>query len=287
MANDILSYARDFYEQNLDETDYRVCDVSEIRSFPKVDLLVGCYPCQGFSQAGVRQPDRAINFLYREFDRALRTIKPKFFIVENVSGMVRSSNLHLFRNQITRFRLAGYRVTSRIVEASSFGVCQERRRLFFVGIRSDLDAVFTFPEPTHEVSGAGGLKKTPTLRQTIGDLPEWPEGHFDQQPFHWYYLSRNRRREWDEISRTIVAAGRHTPLHPSSPPLERLGPDCWQFKGKGRARRLSIYEAARIQGFPKGIEFPDTYGLWMKYRVIGNAVPPPLFEAIARALPDL
>ena len=91
MANDILSYARDVYLRNFPETDYVLKDVCEVKSFPAADLLVGCYPCQGFSQAGVRDPSRTINFLYREFVRALKLMRPKAFIVENVSGMCGSA----------------------------------------------------------------------------------------------------------------------------------------------------------------------------------------------------
>jgi DNA (cytosine-5)-methyltransferase 1 len=287
MANDVLQYARDFYVANLDGTDFKLGDVRAIQKFPKADLLVGCYPCQGFSQGGARDASASINFLYREFDRALRQIKPKAFIVENVSGMKREDNLHLYANQLRRFRLAGYRVAAKVVSAADYGVCQERKRLFFVGIRSDLGLTYEFPAPSHSIDGAEGLLTTPTLRQTIGDFPAWPDGEFDNQPFHWYYLSRDRRRGWDEVSKTIVAHSRHVPLHPSSPPLKRIGPDHWEFTTKGRARRLSYREAAAIQGFPAGIDFPDTFGIKLKYRVIGNAVPPPLFKAIASAIPDI
>lgn len=287
MANDVLPYARDFYTANLHETDYQLKDVAEIKAFPAADLLVGCYPCQGFSQGGVRDPSRKINFLYREFDRALRQIKPKAFIVENVSGMTRDDNAHLYRNQIKRFRLAGYRVSAQVLKAEEFGLPQERRRLFFVGIRSDLGCTYTFPNPTHSIGGVNELLSTPTLREAIGDMDEWPEGEFDQQPFHWYYLSRNRRRGWHEISKTIVATARQMPLHPMSPELVRQGPDCWAFSDNSPARRLSYREAARIQGFPPDVTFPETYGIWMRYRVIGNAVPPPLFRAVASALPDI
>ena len=97
MANDIAPYARDLYEANLPETDYVLGDVADIQAFPNADVLVGCYPCQGFSMGGVRDPNRKINYLYREFDRALRIIKPKAFIVENVAGMARSGHQHLLR----------------------------------------------------------------------------------------------------------------------------------------------------------------------------------------------
>jgi DNA (cytosine-5)-methyltransferase 1 len=288
MANDILSYARDVYQANFPETDYVVGDVREIAAFPRADVLVGCYPCQGFSQAGVRDPSRKINFLYREFVRALKQVRPKAFIVENVAGMVREDNLHLFVNQITRFRLMGYRVAAEILDARKFGVPQERRRLFFVGIRSDLGEQYVFPNPTHKIctADASDLPKCPSIWDAIGHLPEWPVGEFDTQPFHWYYLSRNRYRGWNEYSRTIVASSRHAPLHPLSPPLRRIHTDKWVFTEDRPARRVSFREAARLQGFGD-LVFPETYGLPSKYQVVGNAVPPPVFRAVAEALPDI
>ncbi len=288
MANDVLSYARDFYQANMPETDYVLRDVREVTSFPEADVLVGCYPCQGFSQAGVRDPRRSINFLYREFDRALRLVRPKAFIVENVSGMVRDDNLHLYRNQIVRFRSAGYRVAADILDARDFGVAQERRRLFFVGIRSDLNLKYKFPTPTHRRPGSElDLPPCPDIHVAIGDLPLNPVGEYDTQPFHWYYLSRNRYRGWHEQSRTIVASSRHAPLHPSSPKLLRLGTDEWVFEDDRPARRISYREAARLQGFEGDLLFPETAGVAHRYRVIGNAVPPPLFRAVAGALPDI
>ena len=109
MANDILPYARDVYLANHPETDYQVKDVSKIQHFPAADLLVGCYPCQGFSQGGVRNPDAKINKLYLEFARALGLIRPKAFIVENVSGMVRNNFRHLLDDQFRVFTEAATR----------------------------------------------------------------------------------------------------------------------------------------------------------------------------------
>jgi len=289
MANDVLPYARDFYIRNFDATDYRVQDISEIDKFPRTDLLVGCYPCQGFSVGGVRDPGANVNFLYREFDRVLRKTRPKAFIVENVAGMVREDFSHLYFNQVLRFRLAGYRVKTKVLDAREFGVPQERRRLFFVGIRSDIDADYIFPKPTHAYAGqrSHGLKRCPTIGDAISHLPHWPIGEFDSQPFHWYYLSRNRYRGWRNQSRTIVANSRHMPLHPCSPKLQRISTDEWKFESDKPARRLSYREAALLQGFKKTVCFPDTVGFRMKYRVVGNAVPPQLFRAVAKALPDI
>lgn len=284
MANDILPYARDVYLANHPETDYVLGDVGGISSFPSADLLVGCYPCQGFSQGGVRKADRKINTLYLEFARALRAIKPKAFIVENVSGMVRSNFEHLLKDQFKVFAEAGYKVKSQILNASHFGVAQNRKRIFIVGIHEKFDADYIFPQASH----GEGLKPYTTIKDAIGDMPEWPIGEFYNTDFHWYYMSRNRRQGWDEISKTIVANPRHMPLHPISPELEKMGPDEWRFITDMPARRFSYREAGRLQGFGDLI-FPETEraSMNMKYTVVGNAVPPPLFEAVAKAIPNI
>ena len=284
MANDILPYARDVYLSNHPETDYVLGSVANIKHFPKSDLLVGCYPCQGFSQGGVRKADRKINTLYLEFARALNDIKPKAFIVENVSGMVRSNFEHLLKDQFKVFTEAGYKVKSQILNASNFGVAQDRKRIFIVGIHEKFGVDYEFPNPTHGL----GLYPLTTIKDAIGDLPNWPDGEFYDADFHWYYLSRNRRQDWSQISKTIVANPRHMPLHPISPALEKLGPDKWRFVSDLPARRFSYREAARLQGFGD-LVFPltDKASMNMKYTVVGNAVPPPLFEAVARALPNI
>ena len=107
MANDIIPYARDVYLTNLPETDYILKDIRKVESFPVADLLLGCYPCQGFSQGGLRKADNNLNFLYKEFARALGIVKPKAFIVENVNGMLRSNYEHLVRDQIETFSALG------------------------------------------------------------------------------------------------------------------------------------------------------------------------------------
>jgi DNA (cytosine-5)-methyltransferase 1 len=283
MANDKLAYARDVYLANHPETDYRLGDVTKIEAFAAAELLVGCYPCQGFSQGGVRDPGRKINTLYREFARALGQIKPKAFIVENVSGMVRKNFSHLLEDQIKVFGEAGYDVKAQVLNAADYGVAQERRRIFIVGVRSDLGVDYQFPQPTHAADART------TIAHALQGMPEWPEGEFYAREFHWYYLSRDRRRDWAEVSKTIVANPRHMPLHPMSPRLIKREHNVWTFETEGRARRFTYREAARLQGFKPGLVFPDTAvgSLDMRYKVVGNAVPPPLFEAVTRALPNV
>lgn len=304
MANDILPYARDVYLANLPETDYRLCDVRGIDTFPAADLLVGCYPCQGFSQGGAREADRKINTLYLEFARALAVIQPKAFIAENVSGLRRSTYRHILEDQLKQFEAAGengYTVYCQQLNAHDYGVAQERKRVVIVGIRKDLAASFSFPEASHgPAAGAPYF----SIGDALSGLPEWPAGEFCDDPFHWYYLSRNRRRDWSEISKTVVSHMRHMPLHPCSPVLRRIHTDKWEFESDAPARRFSYREAARLQGFmPRytahggDMVFPDTVEsgkknvayniLRNRYKVVGNAVPPPMFEAVARALPDI
>lgn len=286
MASDILPYARDAYLANLPETDYRLGSVAQIEHFPDADLLAGCYPCQGFSQGGVRQPGRQINYLYREFARALNLINPRAFVVENVSGMVRSTFKHLLDDQVRIFSEVGYRVKHKVLNAADYGVPQERKRIFIVGIREDFGVDYTFPEPTH---GPGTPNEYVTIHDAIGDLPEWPEGEFYDKEFHWYYLSRDRRRNWNQPSKTIVSNPRHMPLHPVSPSLEKVENNVWRFSTTGPARRFSYREASRLQGFRNDFIFPDSEksSLDMKYKVVGNAVPPPVFESVCRALPQI
>lgn len=285
MANDILPYARDVYEANHPETNYVLKNIEDVKNFPKSDLLVGCYPCQGFSQGGVRDPSRKINLLYLEFARALKTIKPKAFIVENVSGMVRSNFQHLLKGQIKVFSELGYKVKAQILNAADFGVAQDRKRIFIVGIREDINSDYKFPMPTH---GEGCKNERVTIREALKYMRHWPsEDEYYTHDFHWYYLSRDRRRGWSDVSKTIVANPRHMPLHPASPELVKVGPDEWRFSTDEPARRFSYREAARLQGFSSDFWFPDTDrgGLAMRYKVAGNAVPPPLFEAVVKALP--
>lgn len=305
MANDVIAYARDAYLANLPATDYVLGDVAQLGSstLPAAELLVGCYPCQGFSQGGAREADRRINKLYLEFARALGAIQPKAFIAENVSGLRRSTYKHLLEDQLARFSAAGahgYDVVWRELKAHEYGVPQERKRLVIVGIRRDLGVRYSFPAPTHgPLAGQGYI----TIGEALEGLPDWPEGEYCDDPFHWYYLSRNRRRGFDEISKTIVSHMRHMPLHPVSPPLKRIHTDKWEFEEDNPARRFSYREAARLQGFTGeylmhggDFVFPEECthasgqeGNVMRYRykIIGNAVPPPLFEAVARALPNV
>lgn len=281
-ANEINESACQLYGRVVDSRVMNPGDIRHITKFPKADILAGCYPCRGYSQGGRRNDADAINFLYQEYDRVLRCVRPLAFIAENVDGMRFSQNRHLLQNQLTRFRSAGYRVSWRVLDAKGYGLAQDRRRLFIVGIRSSERIRYRFPEPTH---GPGRPQPYATLRDVIWHLREAPEGSYDDEPLHWYYLSRNRRRTWGQQAHCIVAHWRHVGLHPDSPPLKKAGEDRWVFTRSGKARRFSYLECAAIQGFPAPGRF-DTCSVKLRFRAIGNAVPPPVFAAVSTALAE-
>lgn len=282
-ANDINPIACQTYKDNIPKANIECGDISDFDHFPNADLLVGCYPCQGFTQGGRRDWGESLNFLYRQYDRVLRIIRPKAFVVENVNGMIFGENQELLHNQLCRYRLAGYKVQWKVLNAQDYGVAQSRRRVFIVGIRSDLRFAYAFPEPSH---GLNKPSQHVSQRDVLHGLPEWPTGDFNEEPFHWYYLSRNRRRDWDEPSACIVGHWRHVPLHPSSPFLRRIHTDKWVFNTKGPARRFAYKECAALQGFPRSFRW-ERGSVRDKFQMIGNAVPPPLFKAVVTNLTEL
>jgi DNA (cytosine-5)-methyltransferase 1 len=256
-----------------------VCqDIRTVQTFPYADLLLACNPCQGFSIIGPRNPKDKRNFLYKEIERCLSIVKPKFFVTENVRGLKWLYAGRFFEKSLADYTKAGYNITWRILNAKDYGVPQDRWRLFIVGVRKDINFKFDFPDSTN----GPGKKPYITLRKSIGRLPKPKSGEFFNDPsFSFFYMSRNRRRSWDEVSFTIQASGRHTPLHPSSPPMIKIGKDKWQFSGDAsKVRRLSVKECAIIQSFKEDDVFIGN--LLSQYLQIGNAVPPLLAYNIAK-----
>jgi DNA (cytosine-5)-methyltransferase 1 len=282
-ANDIWDLACETYRANLTNPKIECGDISTFHEFPDAEVLVGCYPCQGYTQGGRRDWNDPVNFLYREFDRVLRIVRPIAFVVENVNGMTFGASRILLENQLRRYRMAGYRVKWAVLNAKDFGVPQNRRRVFLVGVRSDTEFDYSFPKPTHGVVNGPDFV---TQRDALANMPEWPDGEFNTEPFHWYYLSRRRRYDWDEPSPCIVGHWRHVPLHPLSPPLERIHTDKWIFSKRGPARRLAFRECAALQGFPREYIWPVT-SVRDTFQMIGNAVPPPLFSSVLAGLESL
>ncbi len=183
------------------------------------------------------------------------------------------------------FKRLGYKVEWKMLNAADYGVPQSRKRVFFVGTRTK--ELIIFPAPTHSKNPSTLLKPWVTLKDAIGDLPfpgvsegdEVYEGSFSS-----IYMSRNRKKNWDDVSYTIQAGARHIPLHPESGSMKKIGEDEWVF-GEGTLRRLSVKECARIQTFPDDFVFLGT--TQQKYKQIGNAVPPLLARRIADCIKQM
>ena len=135
--------------------------------FPSdVDGIIGGPPCQSWSEAGaLRGIDDARGQLFFDYIRILRKVRPKFFLAENVSGMLADRHNEAVQNIIKLFEESGYDVTLTLVNAKDYGVAQERKRVFYIGFRKDLGVDFRFP-----VGSTVDDTKKLTLRDIIWDL---------------------------------------------------------------------------------------------------------------------
>ncbi|MGM9636669.1 MAG: DNA cytosine methyltransferase [Eubacteriales bacterium] len=283
------------YEKNhsapLDKRDVRNIPSEEI---PDCDGIIGGPPCQSWSEAGTL---RGINDergkLFYEYIRIIRDKKPKFFVAENVSGMLADIHRDAVKNIIRGFEEAGYCMSVTLVNAVDYGVPQDRKRVFYVGIRKDLNVVFNFPAPQKQKfvlrDAIWDLRNNAVpaqnLNKTNGAKCKVLNHEYMTGGFSTIYMSRNRVRSWDEPSFTIQAGGRHAPIHPQAPKMVFVEKDKRAFvKGKEYLyRRLSVRECARIQTFPDTFEFIYT-DVADAYKMIGNAVPVQLAYILAKEI---
>lgn len=279
----------------------------------EVDVVVGCPPCQGFTRLrnGKGQGDPR-NDLVAVFVEYVLYLRPRFFVFENVPGMIRLPHgRRVYARMCKALAHAGYQLDSRIVDAADYGVPQHRRRLLVIGCR---DSNPPFPEPTHgDPNGpavrSGRLRPWTTVREAIGGLRALKAGEADpEDPMHRAPRMGRRVLEFialvpkDGGSRTDVPRELWLPCHLGhdghKDTYGRLAWDrpsgvitsgcCNVSKGRfvhpEQDRAITPREAALLQGFPPGVVF---YGSWESIRrQIGNAVPPPLAEATARVIRD-
>ena len=158
-----------------------------------------------------------------------------------------------------------------MITAKNFGVPQDRERVIIIGFRKDLGVKdFDLPVTNGE---------TMTLGEAIKDMPEPKPDEVCDAPYSSRYMSRNRKRGWDDVSYTVPAMAKQVTLWPGSPDMEKVEKDLWKFGKGGITRRLSWREAAAIQTFPNDLEFSGD--LTSIYKQIGNAVPVKLAEFVA------
>ena len=292
-VNDIFTEARETYVGNAGKYIYMdKSDIRKIKQFPKADIVLGGFPCPGFSEAGPRLLDDKRNFLYLHFIRCLMQSKPKLFVAENVKGMTTLGKGEVFKQIVEDFAAAGYTIYHKLLSSEEYGVPQIRKRVILVGVRNDIDFEYQYPEPAYG-DEKKGLKKIVDLRTAIGDLEDNP-GEYFTGSYSSMFMSRNRKKSWSEPSFTIQASGRQAPIHPGGEPMVKVGKDKYIFTdGEENNRRLSVKEIARIQTFPDWYEFSrgtsnrnENAKLDLVYKQIGNAVPVRLALAVAEPIAE-
>lgn len=290
------TYRRNHPNTHLIEGDIRRVDEAE---FPDtIDGIIGGPPCQSWSEAGSRrgvEDDRGK--LFFEYIRILRDKQPKFFLAENVRGMLSNRHSEAVQNILGLFEDAGYTVSLTLVNARDYGVPQERKRVFYIGFRRDLAVDFVFP-PGTTVREEDRI----SLQEAIGDLEESAVPALEKNThnpaavnsneyfvggFSPMFMSRNRVKGWHEQGYTVQASGRQCQLHPRAPKMEKVAANqCVFAKGQEALyRRMTVREVARLQGFPDDFEFIYTH-LNDAYKMIGNAVPVNLAYVVAKGIKE-
>lgn len=295
MANEFDSSIWKTYEKN-HKAKLIKGDVCKIDSsqFPTCDGIIGGPPCQSWSEAGsLRGIDDPRGKLFYEYIRILKDKQPKFFLAENVSGMMAKIHSSAVTAIIQQFENAGYDVSVTLLNAADYGVPQDRKRVFYVGFRKDLKVHFVPPTPKP-------FKKT--LKDAIYDLKDsaikalpknYSNGDKCIVPNHEYFIgafstifmSRNRVRSWNQQAFTVQASGRQCQLHPQAPLMKKVDTDLFKFveDEEDKYRRLTVRECARVQTFPDDFIFYYEK-LEDGYKMVGNAVPVNLAYEMATAI---
>ena len=265
-ANDIDNDAVATYRENIGE--HIICDDIkniDISTLPDADVVVGGFPCQGFSQANMlRTLEDDRNQLYRFFYNTIKLKQPKYFIAENVKGILSLGKGEAIKQIVSDFEAAGYITSVNLVNMANYGVPQTRQRVIIIGQRVDLgkELHFIFPKPTHSKNGE--LPHWVSIREAIGHFPDPDTDNdilnhiYSAYKVEYRNFTGHRKTDPDKPSPTVLARGNGKGGVCAIP----------HYNGK---RRLTIRESASVQTFPENFHFVGTMNSC--YRQIGNAVP--------------
>lgn len=295
-ANEFEPAMRDTYVRNHPNTELVLDDINDVKpgDIPSCDGFIGGPPCQSWSVAGKQkglEDERGRLFL--TYIEIIKVKKPKFFLIENVKGLLDGVFRYVFIMFLDKLKEAGYDVKWELLDAVNYGVPQNRERVFIVGFHKDLNVNFEFPKATFNVPNTliyaiGDIKETPTYykgKDKVAPNPKLANHDVINSGFNQFYFRGNRRRGWQQPSFTINATADFAPLHPSSPKMLCYGHENWDFQKdkQNEYRRLSVRECARIQSFPDDFIF-EYEDIRNAYKMVGNAVPPRLACVMAQAI---
>lgn len=251
----------------------------------KIDVIIGGPPCQGFSMAGRRDPNDPRNSLFKHFVRLVRELKPEWFVMENVTGILVTKTAEgedidtIIRKE---FKKIGYRVKPFKLNAANYGVPQKRKRLFYIGTNSKKQ--IRPPAPTHAKTPRNTLygpplKKWMSVRECL-----LPESEVGKSYYHSQKMIEGFKRRKERNIRNGKGFGWQIldldkPSFTISARYWKDGADAIVMLAPNRTRMLTERECARIQSFPDDYVFIGSKR--DRYRQIGNAVPPLLAKAIA------
>ena len=276
--------------------DYSNLEIKEIFNNKNVDVIIGGPPCQGFSSIGKQNINDQRNDLIFEFGRIIKSIKPSFFIMENVSGLIHDKNVFYFNRLKNFFILNGYKINYRLLNAAEYGVPQLRKRVFLIGHKSSFE--YNFPKPIFlkenyrtvgetimdlvnkkNIQNHVPMKHNDIVRKRISFINEGG-GITKNIPKKFLQGSRsdyrkNKLKNFSHVykrlhrklpSGTMVPGHNAFPLHPT---LDRA---------------LTVREAARLQTFPDKIIFEGTRQ--EQCILVGNAVPVQLAKVIGKSIKE-
>lgn len=280
-ANDVFDDAVQTYRRNIGgHIDTR--DICEVKSgeIPDCEVVVGGFPCQGFSVANwARSMEDPRNQLYKQLVRIVAAKRPRYFVGENVKGLASFAKGAMLRQIVSDFVEIGYRVRYQVVNAADYGVPQNRMRMLIVGERIDLPENLSFPPPpTHtdpKFAKEKGLKPWLSVGEALARYPE-PD---TPNRLHNHQCSRYKLRFNGHLGHRHIKADRPAPTVTARGD-ERGG--VVVLHHPNNHRRMTARELAAVQSFPDDFIFVGTKT--SAYRQIANAVPPRLGEAIGRML---
>jgi len=284
-ANDCDADAVATYRKNIGEHIVHGL-IEDIQSgeIPACDVVVGGFPCQGFSQANMLRFEKdKRNRLYLEFKRIVADKRPLYFLAENVRGILSLAGGQAIQRIERDFAACGYRVQKQLFNVANYGVPQSRWRVIIAGTRKDLpkSADFLFPPPTHvRPQKAKELKLEPwvSIGKALSRIPE---------PNQRHNLLNHLYSKYKVTNRNFTGHRRTDPNKPSPTILARgngKGGVC-AIQHPRNHRRMSIRESAVIQTFPLDFEFVGHMNSC--YRQVGNAVPVVFAQRLGETLAEL